>query len=287
VPQWNCGCPNCRAARADPARARTTCSVAISADGTRWVLLNAAPELSVQVASFRPLHPPAGGRASPLAAVVLTDAELDHVLGLLALRQAMTLHVTGTATIYNLLESSGLLRLLGGYLLLEWRDIRAGVSFPLDPAEGTGLTAVPLAVGEGKPPLYAGPGPVTSDATVGLLITDPQSGGSLVYMPVLPAISQGLLDVFRSASLVLLDGTLFAEDELEGLPNPRTARRLGHLPVGGPDGSLARLEPRTRSRVVYTHLNNTNPLLSDGSAACEELRRSGAAVAADGATYEL
>jgi pyrroloquinoline quinone biosynthesis protein B len=222
-----------------------------------------------------------------LSGVVLTDAELDHTVGLLALRQATRLRVAGTATIRRLLESSGILRLAGGYLTLEWHEITVGVGFPLDPVDPSGLRAVPFAAGAGKPPAYAGHGPVAPDATVGLQIIDPRTGGRLVYLPVLPLLTDDLCEVLQSASLVLLDGTFFSETELAGTPGNRTARQLGHLPVGGPGGSLARLDQKTRARVVYTHLNNTNPLLADESAATAELHEAGAALAADGAAYEL
>ncbi len=287
LPQWNCGCAHCGAARADPTQARTTCSVAVSRDGARWVLLNVGSELPAQLASFPALHPAVGTRAVPLAAVVLTDAELDHTLGLLNLRQAMALTVAGTGSVHELLASSGLLDLLGGYLTVEWRQVTVGTRFPLDPADPSGLEGVALAVGGGKPPAYAGDQAVPRDAAVGLQVSDPHSGGRLVYAPCVATLTDELLDGCRSASLVLLDGTFFSDGELVSMAGGRTATQLGHVPVGGPDGSLAQLRPEIRSRLVYTHLNNTNPLLDPQSAASWELHRAGAAVATDGAAYEL
>jgi pyrroloquinoline quinone biosynthesis protein B len=108
-----------------------------------------------------------------------------------------------------------------------------------------------------------------------------------VYAPCVPALTDELVDACRSCSLILMDGTFFSDDELATFGRPRSARDLGHMPVGGPDGSLARLEPEIRSRVVYTHLNNTNPLLAEQSAASDLVRRAGAAVTVDGAEYEL
>jgi pyrroloquinoline quinone biosynthesis protein B len=148
------------------------------------------------------------------------------------------------------------------------------------------LHARAIPVGSGKPPAYAGADQVPADAAVGLQVSDPR-GGSLVYAPCVPALNNALLDACRAGSLVLLDGTFFSDDELAISARPRSARRLGHLPVGGPDGSLAQLGPTTRAKVVYTHLNNTNPLLDEHSTASEQLRRAGAAVATDGAEYEL
>jgi pyrroloquinoline quinone biosynthesis protein B len=286
VPQWNCGCPNCAAALVDPHLARTGCSIAVSGDGVAWTLLNAAAELPSQLACFPGLHPPKGMRDSPFAAIVLTDAELDHTLGLLALRQAAALTIAATPRVRSLLECSGMAGLLGGYLKVAWREIAAGVDFPLDPARPDGLRARAIAVGAGKPPAYAGADPVPADATVGLHVSDSRGWG-FMYAPCVPALTDELVDACRSCSLILLDGTFFSDDELATFGRPRTARDLGHLPVGGPDGSLALLEPEIRSRVAYTHLNNTNPLLSEQSAASDLVRRAGAAVTVDGAEYEL
>jgi pyrroloquinoline quinone biosynthesis protein B len=284
VPQWNCGCEHCVAAVSDPALARTGCSVAVSADGSAWTVLNAAAELPSQLASFRALRPRRGTRETPFAQLVLTDAELDHTLGLLMLRQAAALTVTATPSVRSLLE--GVLRLLGGYLTVAWREITPGDGFPLDPSCPAGLRGRAIPVGSGKPPAYAGTDPVPADAAVGLQVSDLR-GGSFVYAPCVPALTDALLDACRASSLILLDGTFFSDDELVRSGRSRTAGQLGHLPVGGPAGSLAQLEPAIRSKVVYTHLNNTNPLLAEQSAASEQVHRAGAAVAADGTEYQL
>lgn len=286
VPQWNCGCQYCAAALSDPSLARTGCSVAVSGAGAPWTVLNAAAELPSQLAMSAALHPPRGTRKCPFAAIVLTDAELDHVLGLLMLRQAAALTVVGTASVRSLLECSGIARLLGSYLQVTWREIVAGDDVPLDPACPSGLFIRAIAVGAGKLPAYAGADPAPADATVALRVSDP-SGGSLLYAPCVPALTRELLDACRSCSLILMDGTFFSDNELGTLGSQRAARRLGHMPIGGPDGSLAQLEPEIRARVVYTHLNNTNPLLAEQSTASDRVRHAGAAVAVDGAEYEL
>jgi pyrroloquinoline quinone biosynthesis protein B len=248
--------------------------------------LNAAAELPRQLSYFPPLRPRRGTRETPFAQVVLTDAELDHTLGLLSLRQATALTVAATPSVRSLLERAGILGLLRGYLTVTWREITAGIEFPLDPASPSGLRGRAIPVGSGKPPAYAGADPVPSDTVLGLQVTGPH-GESLLYAPCVPALTDQLVDACRACSLVFLDGTFFTDDELARSGGRRTARRLGHLPVGGPDGSLAPLEPQVRSKVVYTHLNNTNPLLAEHSAASELVRRAGAAVAVDGAEYEL
>jgi pyrroloquinoline quinone biosynthesis protein B len=268
----------------DPALARTGCSVAVSADGSRWTVLNAAAELPCQLAAFRALRPRRGTRETPFAQLVLTDAELDHTLGLLMLRQATALTVAATPSVRSLLE--GVLRLLSGYLTVTWQEITTGNDFPLDPSRSAGLRGQAIPVGSGKPPAYASADPVPADAAVGLRVSDPR-GGSFVYAPCVPALTGALLEACRASSLILLDGTFYSDDELVMSGTPRSARQLGHLPVGGPDGSLAQLEPAIRAKLVYTHLNNTNPLLAEHSAASEQVRRAGAAVAADGLEYEL
>jgi pyrroloquinoline quinone biosynthesis protein B len=286
VPQWNCGCRYCLAATCDPALARTGCSVAVSADGSTWTVLNAAAELPSQLSRFPALRPRAGVRETPFAQLVLTDAELDHTLGLLMLRQAAALTVTATASVRSLLERAGMLRLLGEYLAVAWREIPIGIDFPLDPSCPSGLRAQAIPVSSGKPPAYASADPAPADAVVGLQVNDPR-GGSLLYAPCVPVLTDALLDACRACSLVLLDGTFFSDDELGMSGRPRSARQLGHLPVGGPDGSITLLEPVIRAKVVYTHVNNTNPLLAEHSAASEQVRRAGASVAVDGAEYEL
>jgi pyrroloquinoline quinone biosynthesis protein B len=286
VPQWNCGCQYCLATTCDPALTRTGCSVAVSADGSTWTVLNAAAELPSQLSRFPALRPRAGVRETPFAQLVLTDAELDHTLGLLMLRQAAALTVTATASVRSLLERAGVLRLLGGYLAVAWREIRVGIDFPLDSSCPSSLRARAIPVSRGKPLAYASADPAPTDAVVGLQVSDPR-GGSLLYAPCVPALTDALLDACRACSLVLLDGTFFSDHELGMSGRPRSARQLGHLPVGGPDGSLALLEPVVRAKVVYTHVNNTNPLLAEHSAASEQVRRAGASVAVDGAEYEL
>ena len=286
VPQWNCGCRNCAAALLDPHLTRTGCSIAVSEDGMAWTLFNAAAELPSQLAGFPALHPSQGKRDTSFAAIVLTDAELDHTLGLLALRQAAVLTIAATSSVRSLVERSGMAGMLGGYLTVAWRETPAGIDFPLDPARPGGLRAQAIAVGAGKPPAYAGADSVPADAAVGVHVSDSRGNG-FVYAPCVPALTDELVNACRSCSLVLMDGSFFSDDELVAFGSSRTARDLGHLPVGGPEGSLSQLEPEIRSRVVYTHLNNTNPLLCEQSAASELVRRAGAAVTVDGAEYTL
>ena len=284
VPQWNCGCANCVAAIADPSLMRTGCSVAVSADGATWAVLNAPAELPHQLIGFSPLRRYLCSGELPFAQLMLTDAELDHAIGLLMLRQATELTVACTLSTRRLLDV--IFRLVSGYLRVTWREVIPGTDFPLDPARPSGLRVRAIPVGRGKPPAYAGAVRAPADAAIALQIDDPH-GGCLVYAPCVPALTEPLLQACQDASLILLDGTFFSDDELIRAGRRRSALQLGHLPVGGPEGSLARLGPAILRNVVYTHLNNTNPLLAAHSAPAEQVRRAGAAVAADGAEYEL
>jgi pyrroloquinoline quinone biosynthesis protein B len=284
VPQWNCGCANCAAAIADPSLMRTGCSVAVSADGATWTVLNAPAELPRQLTGFSPLRRHLSFGELPFAQLMLTDAELDHAIGLLMLRQATELTVACTLSMRQLLD--GIFHLVSGYLRVTWREVIPGTDFPIDPACPSGLLGRAIPVGGGKPPAYAGGTRAPADAAIALQIHDPQ-GRCLVYAPCVPALTEPLLRAFREASLILLDGTFFSDDELIKVGRRRSALELGHLPVGGPEGSLARLEPTILPNVVYTHLNNTNPLLAAHSTPAEQVRRAGAAVATDGADYEL
>src|SRR6266702_2439461 len=250
VPQWNCGCPNCTAAR-NGGRARTQSSVAVSADGARWILLNASPDLRTQLAAHRPLWP-SGPRGTPLGAVVLTDGEIDHTLGLLVLPE-------------------------GGAVALA-----DAVGAPL------GISCRAAAVAR-RPPRYArATGAATFD--VGLRLTDERTGGTLAYVPTAGALDDAVRSVAAGADVLLFDGTFWSDDELRtagvGGDAPG-AREMGHLPVGGPGGSLELLPRHGAKRVVLVHINNTNPILCRSSAERARVEAAGIVVGEDAMEFEL
>src|SRR6266581_4210618 len=291
VPQWNCGCRNCTEAR-HTNRSRTQSSVAVSADGERWILLNASPDLRTQLAAHRPLWPPSGSRATPVGAVVLTDGEIDHTLGLLLLREsADRLPVYAPAGVTALLgDEWPLYRLLSAYSGVEPRALEEGRPIALTDRAGTplGISCSATAVAR-RPPRYAralAPTPAAFD--VALRLTDERTGGTLGYVPTAGAIDDAVRRVAGGADLVLFDGTFWSDDELTaaGVEAP-TARAMGHLPVGGAGGSLELLPRLDAKRVVLVHINNTNPLLCRSSAERARVEAAGIVVGEDAMEFEL
>jgi len=281
-PQWNCACPGCRAVRdgSRPARPRTQSSIAVSADDRRWFLVNASPDIRAQVESFPPLHPrsgPGGGREVPLQAVLVTDAELDHTLGLLLLREGRGLELHATEAAHDTLcHGTSLLRTLEAYCPVRWRPVIPGADVPL--ADGLRYRAfdVPTTKRARFGPA-AGKGRV-----VGYRLTDERSGRTLVYLPSVQDLA-AVRDQLADCACLLVDGTCWRDDELIrlGLAG-KTAREMGHLPIGGPDGSLAALAPLPIERTIYTHINNSNPILLEDAPERRILQRHGAEVAVDG-----
>jgi len=288
VPQWNCGCTNCRAARAQ-GRGRTQSSVAVSADGERWVLLNASPDLRVQLATHAPLWP-AAVRESRVRAVVLTDGEIDHTLGLMLLREGTSrLPVYTPNGVAELLAGPWpLARVLEPYSGIDLRRLPARRAATLHDADGKSLdlscTAVALAR---RPPRYAAAA-VGDDFEIGLRIQDPATGGVFAYVPVAAAVDDDVRALAAGADLLCFDGTFWSDDELHGLSveAPR-AREMGHVPLGGPDGSLRRLPGIGAKRVVLVHINNTNPILRPESTERAQLTAAGVEIGEDGMHFTL
>src|SRR5213083_2291651 len=214
VPQWNCGCRNCTDARQD-GRSRTQSSVAVSADGERWVLLNASPDLRTQLAAHRALWP-RGARATPVAAVILTDGEIDHTLGLLLLRESATrLPVYAPGGVATLLgDQWPLYRVLSAYAGVEPRTLAEGRSIALADGAGTplGISCSATTVAR-RPPRYARAAPPQA-FDVGLRLTDERTGGTLGYVPTVGAIDDATRRVAAGADLLLFDGTFWSDDEL-------------------------------------------------------------------------
>lgn len=288
VPQWNCGCPNCTAARR-AGGGRTQSSVAVSADGARWILLNASPDLRTQLAAHQALWP-RGSRGTPLAAVVLTDGEIDHTLGLLLLREsAAPLPVYAPVGVTALLgDAWPLYRVLSAYSGMEPRALEEGrpIAFTDRMGAPLGICGSATAVAR-RPPRYAAPAPPRTFA-VGLRLTDERTGGTLAYVPTAGAMDDSVRRVASGADLLLFDGTFWSDDELQraGVQAP-TARDMGHLPVGGPGGSLEFLPGLNAKRTVLVHINNTNPILCESSAERARVAAAGIEVGEDAMEFEL
>ena len=282
-PQWNCGCPVCAAVRSGDGLPRTQSSVAVSADYRRWFLINASPDVRTQIEAFPGLHPQYGDRATPLEAVLLTDAELDHTLGLLLLREARALRLYATPAVHETLcDGSGMLRTLERYCPVDWRAVIPGADLPL----ADGLSCRAFDVPTTKRARF---GPeVDHGRVVGYRLTDKRSGGTLVYLPGVQALTPALLAEIEGCDCLLIDGTCWRDDELVrlGLAG-KTSREMGHLPIDGPDGSLAQLRSLGVQRTIFVHMNNTNPILLEDAPERRIVEDSGMEVAMDGLEVQV
>jgi pyrroloquinoline quinone biosynthesis protein B len=287
-PQWNCGCPNCRAARAR-GRGRTQSSAAVSADGTRWVLLNASPDLRTQLAAHAPFWP-VEMRDSRIRAVVLTDGEIDHTLGLLLLREgASRMPVYAPSGVATLLDGPWpLANLLQAYSGIDVRALPPRRSIPLTDTDGrdVGLTCTAVPLGR-RPPRYAPPA-TAGDLEMGLRIQDPATGGSFAYVPAAAAVDDDVCALAAGADVLCFDGTFWSDAELHGLGIAAPgARAMGHIPLGGPDGSLVRLPHVGATRTVLVHINNTNPILASDSPERAQVTAAGVEIGEDGMDFTL
>jgi pyrroloquinoline quinone biosynthesis protein B len=283
-PQWNCGCPGCRAVRhgSRPTRPRTQSSIAVSGDGKTWFLINASPDLRSQIEVTPALHPRAG-RDSPIAAVLLTDAELDHTMGLLLLREGpgIELHATD-ASVETLTDGTGFLPTLERYTAVDRRRVVPGDTVAL----GEHLTYRAFDVPTVKKARFGGV--ADEGRVVGYRLTDTASGRVAVYLPGVQEITPGVHDELTSADVVLVDGTTWTDDEMIrlGLAS-KTARDMGHMAVDGPDGSLAVLAGLPAERKIYVHINNTNPMLLEDTPEYATVVARGAEIAHDGLEVEV
>jgi len=284
LPQWNCGCDNCvRARGGDPAvPPRTQPSLAVSADGQRWSLLNASPDIRQQLAAFPALHPRPGTRDLPLDTIVLTSAELDHVLGLLVLREALSYRILSTAWVRDAVVGANA---AWGLLEAAWGTAKLDEPVALD---REGHLEARLFPAPGKVPTYlkehAAPHPA---CCAGARITDRRSGRRLVFAPGVRSLDDSTWAEIEAAHCVFVDGTFFTADELRALrPGAPDALAMGHLPMVGPEGSLERLAALAGRR-LYIHMNNTNPVLDAGSPEAARVARAGVEVAADGTELEV
>jgi pyrroloquinoline quinone biosynthesis protein B len=286
LPQVNCCCPNCADCRAgrQGLSARTQSSVAVSCDGDAWVLLNASPDLRQQVAATPELTPRAGhgARSSPIQAVVLTNGDVDHVAGLLSLREGVQFSLYASSRVLAALADNSIFTVLDSGRVPR-------IELPQNGAleVAAGLTVEALAV-PGKVALYlesgASPAIGTREGdTIGLKVCEPASGAAFYYIPGCAAVDTVLASRLRGASLVLFDGTLYTDEEMiaQGL-SKKTGTRMGHISMAGPQGSLAAFAALDVTRRVYVHLNNSNPVLRDDSPERAEVERAGWEVAFDG-----
>jgi len=283
-PQWNCLCPACRLAWGGDKRAkpRTQASLAVTADGERWTLINASPDLRAQIMATSQLRPRAGARGSPIAAVVLTGAEVDQVAGLLTLRERQPFALFGTAQTLATLKANPIFGVLADGVVTR-EAITPGVPFALPGGLSAELFGVP-----GKVPLYLEDGKAPA-------VDDESNAGAeiifgsrrLAYVPGAAAMTPALHERLAKADVVLFDATVFVDDEMiaAGI-GEKTGRRMGHMPLAGEGGSLAALAGLPGRRIL-THINNSNPILIQGSPERAKVEALGFQVAEDGVEIVL
>jgi len=279
-PQWNCRCPVCQLAWAGDARvcARTQASLAVSADERHWVLLNASPDLRSQIAANAMLQPRQAPRGSPIAAVVLTGAEVDQVAGLLSLRERRSFAIYATADTLDAIAANPIFDVLASDIVPRHAVALDATFTPLPDLQAE-LFTVP-----GKLPLYLeGENPALASETEANVGIEVRSGNKrLVYVPGVAAVTRGLKRRLARANVIFFDGTLFTDDEMIRTgTGSKTGRRMGHMPIEGADGALAALAD-VSARRVFIHINNTNPILIAGSPERQKVEAAGWEIAEDG-----
>lgn len=278
-PQWNCACSLCVRARSGSLSSRSQDCLAVSGNGTDWWLVNASPDVRTQIAACPLLNPGPGARETPLRGALFTDAELDHTLGLLTLRGGAGLTVWAPGTVLHALKDQFDLRtVIDGYAPVAWRQVD---DQPFD-LGGLRVTAIPIS---GKRPKYARSSTVDGHWVVAYRFHDPATGGVLVYAPCLASWPDGFDEVVTEADCLLLDGTFYAASEMGSATGSASGQAaMGHLPI---TASLPELRRFPSVRRIYTHLNNTNPVLDPSSPESEKLREAGVEIPLDGTVIEL
>lgn len=282
-PQWNCRCPVCALAWAGDKRVRprTQAGIAVSAGDGRWTLINASPDLAAQIRATPALHPTNGLRGSPIDAVVLTGAEIDQIAGLLSLRESTAFTLYATPASHAAVASNAM---FGSMNAMKRRAINPGERFVLAGDIEATMFMVP-----GKLPLYLeGQTPeLDAESPVNVGIELQRDGATVMFVPGAASVTDAMRERFARADVVLFDGTLFTDDEMvRSGAGEKTGRRMGHMPIDGEGGSLKMLNGLRRRR-IYIHINNTNPILIDGSNERGKVEAAGWSVAEDGMEIAL
>jgi pyrroloquinoline quinone biosynthesis protein B len=278
-PQWNCRCPVCALAwGGDPrVRRRTQASVAVSADGEHWLMLNASPDLRDQILANPVLHPRGDVRTSPIDAVLLTGAEIDQAAGLLTLREGQSFTIHASAAVLAMLADNPMFGVLHSAIVSR-RALTPGERLVL-----TGGFSVEIFPVPGKIPFYLeGEDPKIDESGANIGVELAFEDRRLIFIPAAAAVTPALLGRLRRANVVLFDGTLYSDDEMITTgTGSKTGRRMGHMPIDGPGGSLGALADLS-GRLIFIHINNTNPILIDGSPERRHVEAAGFEVAFDG-----
>ena len=285
LPQWNCGCQNCSDARIGKLPQMTQSSVGVSADGDNWVVLNASPDIRVQLAQCKDMHP-RSVRHTPIRSIVLTNGDIDHIAGLLTLREKTELSIFATAETASAVHDNSVFGVLDR-TLVSFEPIVLDAKF--EPAPG--LSILPFAV-PGKVPLFLEGNNADLDLkamgeqTIGLCLS--AGGRTLYYIPGCADLPDWLVERLSDADLLLFDGTVWEDDDMRRTgTGQKTGGRMGHISITGPEGSLARLSGLSECRKVYIHINNTNPILQPEGLERETAMTAGWEIAQDGMRFEI
>jgi pyrroloquinoline quinone biosynthesis protein B len=295
VPQWNCGCPVCRAARTEhPELESTQASIAISADGDHWFLINASPDLRQQLIATPQLHPAAGKlRHSPIAGVILTNGEIDAVAGLLSMREGSPFTIYAHARVLSILKSNSIFNVLNEKNVRR-QPIEVEAAFEPTVPDGSpsGIEVLPFAV-PGKGAWYlegkAHPaGDIGEGDTLGLRIRDRASGKVLFFLAACANVTDDLKSRLAGAAAIFFDGTVWRDDELivAGLGN-KTGQGMGHIAMSGDAGAIESLAGLDIDRKMFLHINNSNPVLLRDSAERKTAEQAGWQIPADGTEITL
>jgi pyrroloquinoline quinone biosynthesis protein B len=295
-PQWNCNCRNCELSRNGTfiGKSRTQTQVAVSDDDRAWFLLNASPDLRLQIEATPSLRPQSGGRDSPIGGVLLTSGDIDQIAGLLSLRELQPFRVYCTPSIRRILqEHNSVFAMLNRVpAQVSWTEIAVNATFPLLTPDGndSGISCTVFSLGSRYPAYVSRERAAslkTEEALLGLIATS-SSGKRFAYMPAVPAVDDSLLQRLEESDLLLFDGTFWSDDELIRVQGSgSTAGEMGHIPVSGAEGSLRKLAGLRRPRKVFVHTNNTNPMLDESGPEYREVREAGWEVAEDGWSFAL
>ncbi|WP_312913189.1 pyrroloquinoline quinone biosynthesis protein PqqB [Stutzerimonas nitrititolerans] len=289
-PQWNCNCTNCAGLRAGTLRgqARTQSSIAISDNGVDWILCNASPDIRAQLEAFPALQPARKPRDTAIGAIILLDSQIDHTTGLLTLREGCPHEVWCTEMVHqDLTTGFPLFNMLehwnGG---LKWNPIALDGSFVIPACPNLVITPIPLR--SSAPPYSPHRNDPHPGDNIGLFIEDRRTGGKLFYAPGLGQVSEALLGTMRGADCLLVDGTLWRDDEMRVREvGDKLGSEMGHLPQSGPGGMIEVLDGLPATRKILIHINNTNPILDQDSPERAMLDEHGIEVAFDGMSIEL
>lgn len=291
-PQWNCNCPMCFGVRNGTinAKARTQSSIAVSSDGCDWVLFNASPDILTQIQQCGVLQPARALRDTGIKSIVLLDAQIDHTTGLLMLREHKSpLSIWCTSAVKeDLSEGNPLFKVLGHYCSVDWNELEVkGKEHRIPGADS--ITFNPLALTSNAPPYSPHRDQPVEGDTVGMMMSDQQSGKKLFYAPGLGEMEPHVWQAMQSADVVLVDGTMWTDNEMiERGASSKTARSMGHLPQSGSGGMLEWLDKLpSQTRKILIHINNTNPILDEDSSERAVLEKHGIEVSHDGMEIEL